>query len=110
MLSSVVASIVAALAYVGRVSTNALNINGVAIVTALPANMSVTDATTRCLIPTASSLSGASALSGNAGHTCLASSLAILQFLCVDGKYVVVKLSVLSVFTVDEEDNPLKQL
>ena len=40
--------------YAGNVSINALNTNGVAMVTPLPANMSAIEATTRFLICSAS--------------------------------------------------------
>jgi len=70
----------AAVAYIGSVSTKALNMKGVAIVTPFPANMRLMEAMTLCLIATACSLSVACALSGNEGHTWRPSSFAILQF------------------------------
>lgn len=91
-----------AFAYIGRVSINALNMNGVAMVTPLPANMRDTEATTLCLIATACSRSDTWVFSGRGGHTCRPSSFAILQFLCADDNRRSVASSSLFAVIVDD--------
>ena len=65
-------------------STNDLNMNGVAIVTPFPASIRPTDATTRCLMAITCFRSSSVDCGDKAGHTCRPNSFAILQFLFLE--------------------------
>ena len=100
---------------IGNVSTNPLNMNGVAIVTPFPASMSDTEAMTRCRIAIACSysLDDFDLSEGSDGHTCLPNSVAIRIFFWVgvmllafveSSDFVVVSSSLLFVMVAAEAE------
>ena len=85
-------------------STNDLNMNGVAIVTPFPASIRPTDATTRCLMAITCFCSSSVACGDKAGHTCRPNSFAILQFLFLEDNDVSFTFSWSSLVDADGTD------